>query len=101
MLRGEIMSDYDNSTDEEIASWLEKLNIELVRKGLLHAAEDCFMIQAVKRLRERGTQSNPQGHNQACLCGHPQSEHGSMGVCLHSSACECTNFKTIKDEANL
>ena len=95
------MSDYDDSTDEEIASCLEKLNIELVRKGLLHAAEDCFMIQAVKRLRKRKTDSKSEGHNQTCLCGHPQSEHGSMGVCLHPSTCECTNFKTVKDVANL
>ena len=91
------MSDYDDSTDEEIASLLETLNIELVRKGLLHAAEDCFMIQAVRRLRERGKESNIEGHDQACLCSHPQSEHGSMGVCLHVPDCKCTNFKPFRN----
>jgi len=48
------LSSYDNDTDLEIANQLEKLNIKLVRAGLLHASEDAIMIQAYKRLRKRG-----------------------------------------------
>lgn len=32
----------------------------------------------------------------ACMCGHPQSEHGSIGVCLHVSNCKCVNFKQFR-----
>lgn len=39
----------------------------------------------------KGQQTNPM-----CLCGHPQSEHGSIGVCLHVSNCKCVNFKQFR-----
>lgn len=31
-----------------------------------------------------------------CMCGHPQSEHGSTGVCLHVSNCKCVDFKSFR-----
>ena len=46
------LSSYDNDTDLEIANQLEKLNIRLIRAGLLHAGDDAIMIQAHKRLRK-------------------------------------------------
>ena len=53
------MSSYDNDTDLEIANQLEKLNIKLVRAGLLHASEDAIMIQAYKRLRKNNSLVRP------------------------------------------
>lgn len=55
------MSDYDNDTDEEIADALEKLNIELVKDGKIHAADDAIMIQAYKRLKNKDGADNKNG----------------------------------------
>ncbi len=57
------MTDYDRCTDKEIADLLETLNIELVKKGLLHAGDDCIMMVAFRRLREYGNMPNLKRHN--------------------------------------
>lgn len=56
------MSDYDKLTDKEVASSLEILNGELSKKGLLHAADDCIMMQAIRRLRAYGETPNLKEH---------------------------------------
>jgi len=56
------MSDYNDLTNKELASYLELLNRRLSIDGQLHAEDDAIMIQAFKRLRLIGEESNLKGH---------------------------------------
>ncbi len=62
-----------------------KYNNERVAQEAMSIATSLIGKQVVKELLDP-----------MCLCGHPQSEHGSMGVCLHASNCICVDFKPFR-----